>query len=137
VPRVTGLQEQRGGRVAVEVEGALWRTIPLDAAVRAELRVGVERDRPRRDFSRRALEQQLDRAGFTADEQRATLATLERAGLLDDDRFAAARVEALAERAYGDEAIRWRLEQEGVEPEPATRAIAALAPESARAAAVV
>lgn len=160
MPRVTGLEEQRGGRVAVEVEGALWRTIPLDAAVRAELRVGVELDRPRlravrrelrrtealawlvralrrRDLSRRALEQRLDRAGFTADEQRATLATLERAGLVDDDRFAAARAEALAERAYGDEAIRWRLEQEGVEPEPATRAIAALAPESERAAAVV
>jgi regulatory protein len=160
VPRVTGLTEQRGGRVAVEVEGAPWRTIPLDAAVGAELRVGVELDRPRlravrrelrrtealawlvralrrRDLSRRALEQRLDRAGFTAEEQRATLATLERAGLVDDERFAVARAEALAERAYGDEAIRWRLEQEGVEPEPASRAIASLVPERDRAAAVV
>ena len=152
MPRVTGLKEQRGGRVAVEVDGALWRTLPVDAAVRAELRVGVELDRPRlrvvrqelrrtealgwavralrrRDLSRHALEQRLDRAGLTVEERRAALATLEQAGLVDDDRFAAARAGGLAKRGYGDEAIRWRLEQEGVEPELASRAIASLVPE--------
>jgi SOS response regulatory protein OraA/RecX len=160
VPRITGLKEQRGGRVTVEVDGALWRTLPVDAAARAELRVGVELDRPRlrtvrqelrrtealgwavralrrRDLSRRALEQRLQRAGLTAEERRAALATLERAGLLDDGRFAVARAAALAERGYGDEAIRWRLEQEGVEPELAGRALASLEPESERAAGVV
>ena len=160
MPRVTGLKEQRGERVAVEVDGALWRTLPVDAAVRAELRVGVELDRPRlrrvrrelrrtealawavralrrRDLSRRALEQRLDRAGLTAEEQCAALATLERAGLVDDGRFAVARAEALAVRGYGDEAIRWTLEREGVDAELASAAIASLAPEGERAAAIV
>ena len=160
MPRVTGLKEQRGGRVAVEVDGALWRTLPVDAAVRAELRVGVELDRPRlrsvrrelrrtealawavralrrRDLSRRALEQRLDRAGLTDEERLAALATLERAGLVDDGRFATGRAKTLAARGYGDEAIRWTLEREGVDPELAGAAIAALAPERVRAAAVV
>lgn len=160
VPRVTGLREQRGGRVAVEVDGESWRTLPVDAAVRAELRVGVELDRVRlrtlrrelrrsealawavralrrRDLSRQALEERLSRAGLTAEERRAALATLERAGLVDDGRFAAGRAEALAERGYGDAAIRWMLEGEGVDPELASRSVASLAPESERAAAVV
>jgi SOS response regulatory protein OraA/RecX len=155
VPRITGLTEQRGGRVAVEVEGAPWRTIPLDAAVAAELRVGVELDRPRlravrrelrrtealawlvralrrRDLSRRALEQRLDRAGFTADEQRATLATLERAGLVDDARVAATKARSLAERGYGDAAIRFALEGEQLAAELVEAALAALEPERER-----
>ena len=160
MPRVTGLREQRGGRVAVEVDGEPWRTLPVDAAVRAELRVGVELDRVRlrsvrrelrrtealawavralrrRDLSRRALEERLGNAGLTTEEQHAALETLERAGLVDDDRFAAARAEALAARGYGNEAIRWTLEREGVDPELASRSIASLAPEGERAAAVV
>jgi regulatory protein len=160
VSRVTGLKEQRGGRVAVEVDGVAWRVLPVDAAVRAELRVGVELDRERlrivrrelrrsealawavralrrRDLSRQALEQRLSSAGMTAEEQRAALATLERAGLVDDERFAAARAEGLAARGYGDDAIRWRLEQEGVDPELASRSIERLAPERERAIALV
>jgi len=160
VSRVTGLKEQRGGRVAVEVDGEAWRTLPVDAAVRAELRVGVELDRARlrtvrrelrrtealawavralrrRDLSRQALEERLTRAGLTAEERRAALATLERAGLVDDVRFAAARAEALATRGYGDEAIRWTLEREGVDAELASRSIASLSPELERAAVVV
>jgi len=144
----------------VEVDGALWRTLPMDAAVRAELRVGVELDRlrlrsvrrelrraealswavralRRRDLSRRSLEERLRDAGLTADERQAALATLERAGLLDDARFALARAASLAERGYGDEAIHWTLEREGVDTEVARRAIAALAPEQDRAEAIV
>jgi SOS response regulatory protein OraA/RecX len=157
---VTGLTERRGGKVAVEVDGALWRTLPLDAAVRAELRVGVELDRVRlrsvrrelrrtealswavralrrRDLSRRSLEERLRGAGLNAEERRAALATLERAGLVDDARFALARGASLAERGYGDEAIRWTLEREGVDAELASRSIASLPPEQDRAAAVV
>ena len=160
MPRVTGLNPQRGGRVAVEVDGEPWRTLPVDAAVRAELRVGVELDRVRlrtvrrelrrtealasavralrrRDLSRQALEQRLDRAGLTSEERSAALATLERAGLVDDSRFAIARAEALAGRGYGDEAIRWKLEREGVDPALASRSIESLPPEAERAAAVV
>jgi SOS response regulatory protein OraA/RecX len=157
---VTGLREQRGGRVAVEVDGEPWRTLPVDAAVRAELRVGIELDRARlrsvrrelrrsealawavralrrRDLSRQALEQRLGRAGLTSEERNAALATLVRAGLVDDGRFAVARAEALAGRGYGDEAIRWTLEREGVDPELASSSLAALPPEAERAAAVV
>ena len=157
---MTGLKERRGGRVAVEVDGEPWRTLPVDAAVRAELRVGVELDRARlrsvrrelrrtealawavralrrRDLSRQALEERLSHAGLAADERRAALATLERAGLVDDGRFALARAEALAARGYGDEAIRWTLEREGVAAELAGRSIEPLRPESERAAAVV
>jgi SOS response regulatory protein OraA/RecX len=160
VPRVTGLKEQRGGRVAVEVDGQAWRTLPVDAAVRAELRVGVELDRTRlrtvrrelrraealawavralrrRDLSRQTLEERLTGAGLTDEERRSALATLERAGLVDDGRFAAARAEALAARGYGDEAIRWTLEREGVDAELVGRSIASLASEQERAAAVV
>jgi SOS response regulatory protein OraA/RecX len=160
LPRVTGLRERRGGRVAVEVDGAPWRTLPVDAAVRAELRIGVELDRVRlrsvrrelrrtealswavralrrRDFSRRSLEDRLRGAGLTAEECTAALATLERAGLLDDARFAAARAASLAERGYGDEAIRWTLETEGVDADLAHRSIASLPPERDRVAVVV
>jgi SOS response regulatory protein OraA/RecX len=142
------------------VDGAPWRTLPLDAAVRAELRVGVELDRlrlrtvrrelrrtealswavralRRRDLSRHTLEERLRNAGMTAEERRAALTTLERAGLVDDGRFASARAAGLAERGYGDEAIRWTLEREGIDPELARLSIAALAPEQDRAAAVV
>ena len=144
----------------MEVDGEPWRTLPVDATVRAELRVGVELDRERlrnvrrelrrtealawavralrrRDLSRQALEERLGRAGLAPEERRAALATLERAGLVDDDRFAAARAESLAARGYGNEAIRWTLEREGVHPELAGRSIASLAPEPERAAAVV
>jgi regulatory protein len=159
MPRVTGLLERRGGRVAVEVDGEPWRTLPVDAAVRAELRVGVELDRPRlrlvrrelrraealawavralrrRDLSVRGLDRRLEQAGLRRDERRAALATLERAGLLDDERFALGRAEGLAERGYGDEAIRWLLERDGVEPELADRAVDALPAERERARAV-
>jgi SOS response regulatory protein OraA/RecX len=157
---VTGLKERRGAKVAVEVDGAFWRTLPVDAAVRAELRVGVELDRQRlrnvrrelrrtealawavralrrRDLSRHSLEERLRSAGMTAEERRAALATLERAGLVDDGRFALARAAGLAERGYGDDAIRWTLEREGIDAELARRSIASLAPELNRAAAVV
>lgn len=159
MPRVTGLLERRGGKVAVEVDGAPWRTLPVDAAVRAELRVGVELDRPRlrlvrrelrraealawavralrrRDLSVRGLDRRLEQAGLRGEERRAALATLERAGLLDDERFALARAESLAERGYGDQAIRWLLEREGVGPDLAGRAVDALPVERERAAAL-
>jgi SOS response regulatory protein OraA/RecX len=159
VPRVTGLRERRGGTVAVEVDGTPWRTLPVDAALRAELRVGVELDRPRlrsvrrelrraealgwavralrrRDLSRRALEARLERAGLAPEDRLAALETLERAGLVDDERFALARAASLAERGYGDEAIRWTLDGDGVDAELACAAVESLAPELERAGAL-
>lgn len=159
-PVVTALRQAGRGRVAVELDGAPWRTVPLDAAVRAELVVGLVLDRDRlrtlarelrrsralgvaagalrhRDLSRRALEQRLARRGIRHVDRTAAVAVLERAGLVDDERAARARATALAERGWGDLAIAHRLESEGLAGEHAAAAVASLAPERARAAAIV
>jgi len=60
------------------------------------------------------------------------LATLEQAGLLDDARVAATRARSLAERGYGDAAIRLALEGEQLPPELVEEALAALEPERER-----
>lgn len=160
MPRVTGLREQAGGRVAVAVDGAPWRLLPADAVVHAGLLVGTELDRPRlralrrelkrsealgvavralrrRDYSTGALDARLERAGIDEPERHDALGTLARAGLVDDDRFAIDRAAALARRGYGDEAIRWDLERQGLSPQLVAAALAALEPERDRAAAIV
>lgn len=158
--RVTALRERARGRVTVELDGAPWRTLPADVVVRAGLLVGVEVDRARartlrrelrraealgvaaralraRDRSTAELGARLARAGVAAPVQEDALATLERAGLVDDARFARSRAEALAERGYGDEGIRWDLERHGVGTAIAAEAVAALEPEAERASAII
>jgi SOS response regulatory protein OraA/RecX len=155
LPTVTGLREDRRGRVAVELDGARWRVLPVDVVVRAGLTEGRTLDRAalrllrrelrraqalqvatralrRRDLSRRALSERLERAAVPLESAAESLGTLERAGLVDDRRVAHGRAQALAERGYGDEAIRHRLEAEGLDPEPVEEALAALAPELER-----
>jgi SOS response regulatory protein OraA/RecX len=155
-PHVTALRAPRPGRVAVELDGARWRTLPLEVVVRAGLRVGEELDRPRlrllrrelrrhealaaatgalrhRDHSMRSLEQRLERRGVAPAERDAALDTLERAGLVDDGRFAASRARGLAERGWGDTAIRAELERHRVAGEAVADALAALEPERDRA----
>jgi SOS response regulatory protein OraA/RecX len=63
--------------------------------------------------------------------------TLARLGYLDDFRFAATRAASLAERGYGDAAIRFDLEREGVDEEAIVVALGALEPELDRAGSVV
>jgi regulatory protein len=156
VRTVTGLREKRHGWVVVELDGNVWRTVPIEAVARVGLTVGLALDRPRlrllarelrrsralataagalrrRDLPLRALDARLQRAGVAAHTRREALETLRRAGFIDDERFATGRAEALAERGYGDAAIRWRLEQEGVAEEVAVHALAALEPEAERA----
>lgn len=96
----------------------------LDRAVRALAR---------RDHSAESLRARLARAGVPEDAQNDTLETLERAGYVDDARFARARAEQLAVRGYGDEWIRADLDAQGVAAEVATEAIAGLEPETERA----
>jgi len=154
--RVTGLRAPRPGRVAVELDGARWRVLPLEVVVRAGLRVGEELDRPRlrllrrelrrhqaitaaagalrhRDHSTSSLEQKLQRRGIAPGERGAAVETLTRAGLVDDGRFAANRARVLADRGYGDAAIRVDLEAHGLDGAPVAEAIAALEPEFERA----
>jgi SOS response regulatory protein OraA/RecX len=156
LPRITALRAQRGDRVAVELDGAAWRVLPLEVVVRAALRVDAELDRSRartvrhelrrhealaasagalrhRDLSTRRLEQRLERRAIPAAERARAVETLTRAGLLDDGRFARGRARALAARGYGDAAIRFDLERQGVHPELAAEALAELEPERDRA----
>ena len=156
MPRITSLRAQRGDRVAVELDGAAWRVLPLEVVVRAALRVDDELDRVRartvrrelrrhealaasagalrrRDLSTRRLEQRLERRAVPPAERTRAVETLTRAGLLDDGRFARGRAQALAARGYGDAAIRLDLERQGVDAELAAEALAELEPERDRA----
>jgi SOS response regulatory protein OraA/RecX len=155
-PTVTGLGERKRGRVAVELDGRPWRVLPVDAVVRAGLAVGrrLDRDAARElarglrsaralaaatrslaasDRSQQALEQRLALAGHPVAAREDAIATLDRAGLLDDARVAGSRAELLARRGYGDAAIRADLRRRLIPAEAAADAIAALEPELDRA----
>jgi regulatory protein len=97
---------------------------PIDLAAKA-LRQG--------DRSRHEIDEKLARAGVGADARAESLATLERLGNVDDDRFAADRAAALAARGYGDAYIQFDLECHGAKAESVALALAALEPEPARA----
>ena len=154
-PVITGLREQKRGRVAVDLDGRPWRVLPTNAVVRAGVAVGRPLDRPmarelarevRRakalaaatrslaasDRSERALEQRLARAGYSATAREEAIASLARAGAIDDSRLAATRAEQMARRGYGDAAIRADLRKRQIEPEAAAGAVAGLEPEVVR-----
>jgi SOS response regulatory protein OraA/RecX len=159
-PVVTALHEKPRGRVEVQLDGAPWRLVPADAVVRAGLAVGRALDRETartlgrelrrsdalsraaralrpRDRSRRALEDRLTQAGVPARARAEALETLERVGLVDDARVAATRAQSLAGRGFGDAAIRYDLEHEGVAGALVEEALAGLEPERDRARALV
>ena len=159
-PRVTALRSERRGRIAVELDGERWRTLPVDVAATAGLVVGRELDRPalrelrrtlrrfealasatkalrHRDASVERLTKRLEAASVAPAARAEAVDVLERAGLLDDARFAERRADVLAERGFGDEAIRHDLEQQGVAAELRERAVAALPAETGRARAIV
>jgi regulatory protein len=155
VPRVTALRDDRRGRVAVDLDGAPWRVLPVDVVVRVGIAEGRTLDRPAlrelrrelccaealqlagralryRDLSRRRLAERLEAAVPPAAAAE-SLATLERAGLVDDRRVARLRAGSLAARGYGDGAIRHRLLAEGLEEPLIAEAVAELEPEPGRA----
>jgi SOS response regulatory protein OraA/RecX len=142
--------------VLVELDGERWRTVSLDVAARSGLSVGLELDSKRlqtlrrelrrddaltagvralgrRDRSEQSLRGLLERKGVGEPEREEAVATLRRHGALDDERFALARATALAERGFGDAAIAFRLDEDGVGGESCEKALAALEPESERA----
>jgi SOS response regulatory protein OraA/RecX len=156
VPTVTALREDRRGRVAVELDGAPWRVLPVEVVVRSELVEGRALDRAAlrvvrrelrraealavagralraRDLSRDRLAERLQQRAVSPAVAAESLATLERAGLVDDRRVAQTRARALAERGWGDEAIRHRLRSEALQETVIEDAVAALEPESERA----
>jgi SOS response regulatory protein OraA/RecX len=156
VPVITALRERPRDRVEVELDGVPWRLVPAEAVVRTGLSVGRALDREAartlgrelrraealgvavralryRDQSRRRLEERLSRRGMRVEAQEDALAALERAGLVDDGRVASSRAEVLAARGYGDAAIRFALEGEGLAAELVAEALAGLEPEAVRA----
>jgi len=156
---VTGLRE-RGDRVAVELDGAPWRTLPVVAVAEAGLAVGLALDRERarvlaqalrreratgvlvravarRDRSRAELEARLARAGVGEHERREALERGSRAGLVDDFRFAATRARTLVDRGAGDLLVLDDLGRHGLAEEVARSALSELEPEPARAARIV
>jgi SOS response regulatory protein OraA/RecX len=155
-PTVTGLRERKRGRVAVELDGKPWRVLPADAVVRTALTVGRKLDRPKarelarelrrakalaaakrslaaRGRSERALEQHLALAGHSAAAREDAIASLARAGIVDDARLAENRAELLARRGYGDSGIRADLRRRLISSDIVADAVAALEPELERA----
>jgi regulatory protein len=154
--RTEGGRAPKGSpRVAVDLDGRSWRTLPLEAVLRAGLSVGAPIDRPvartlarelrrleardvalralrRRDHTRASLEQRLAERGTAPELRRETVAAAERAGLVDDARFAADRAQLLAHRGAGNRLIAHDLEQHGVQREAIEAAIDALEPEPER-----
>jgi SOS response regulatory protein OraA/RecX len=90
-----------------------------------------------RDCSTAELEARLERRGVGAAEREQALATLERIGYVDDERFARSRAEQLAARGSGDALIRHDLEGRGIAPEHVETALEALEPERERLARLV
>ena len=156
---VTALHARRD-RVAIELDGAPWRTLPVQAVVEGGLAVGVPLDRERarslaralrraratevavralarRDRSRADLDLRLARAGVRGAERSETLDRAAETGLVDDARYARSRASALAARGAGDLLVLDDLERHGVSDELARAAIAELEPEAARATRIV
>lgn len=157
---VTALRAAAKGQVRVELDGRAWRTLPLEAVVRAGVAAGVELHREharrlrrevrrlealdvatralrRRDLPERALAERLARRGVAEPERARTVETLRRAGLVDDARFARSRAESLAGRGYGDAFIREDLARRGIAADAVEQALDALEPEPGRVAMLV
>jgi SOS response regulatory protein OraA/RecX len=155
MPVITALRERPRGRVEIDLDGASWRLVPADAVVRTGLMVGRALDREtaralarelrrsealgvalralrHRDYSRSRLEARLAERGSSAVTLGDALETLERAGLVDDARVGIARARELAGRGFGDAAIRFALESEGLAADVVDDALAILDPEPER-----
>jgi SOS response regulatory protein OraA/RecX len=159
-PTITALRKAGTNSVAGERHGTPWRRLPVAVVLACELQPGLELDRTRlrrlraelrhcealatagrllrhRDLAAERLESELARRQIAPAARREALGVLGRAGALDDSRLAAQRASALAERGYGDEAIRWRLVQAGLGEDRIDEALGALDSEPERARAVV
>ena len=159
MPEITGLREISASEVLVELDGVLWRKLPLAAAARAGLSVGKKLEREdlrllrrelrraealakatqmlaRRPLPRALLEDRLERKGVAPAALEEAVDVLERAQYVNDHTYALGRAEGLAERGYGDSAVRYILEQERVASELIEEAVTSLEPELERACAI-
>lgn len=159
MPEITGLHEVSASAVLVELDGAPWRKIPLTVAARAGLSVGKRLEREdlrllgrelrradaltkatrmlaRRPLPRALLEERLEKKGVAPVALEEAVQVLEQAQYLNDRSYALERARSLAERRYGDAAVRYILEQERVGSELIEEAVASLEPEIERASAI-
>jgi regulatory protein len=134
--------------------------VPAEVVHRAGLAVGIPLDRSRartvgrelrrhealelalrslgrREHTTAELEQRLSQRGIPVADRERTLAVLDRAGLVDDARFAAARAAQLADRGSGNLLIADDLERRGVAADVLAEVLEALEPEADRAARIV
>lgn len=154
--KVTALRPAGPGRVVIDLDGAPWRRVSVEAAVGAGLAPGVVLDRrqARRlgqalrreaalgtalkalhhgDHTVATLDARLAARGIAPRERSRALETLTDSGLVDDARVARSRAATLAERGCGDAMIRDDLERRGITIELVEEALAALEPEPERA----
>ncbi len=159
MPEITGIRELSASEVLVELDGAAWRKLPLTVAARAGLSPGKRLERAdlrllgrelrraealakaarmlsRRPLPRALLEDRLEQKGIAPAARAEAVEALEEAHYLNDRAYALGRAESLADRGYGDAAIRYILEQERVGSELADAALDALSPEIDRAYAI-
>src|SRR5581483_4161910 len=117
-----GRAGRRGGRIGAGAAG--------DDADAVELAL---RALARRDHSAAELDERLERSGCSEADRRNAVDRLAAAGYVDDMRYAAGRAELLAERGYGDEAIRLDLERRGIDREQVEHTLSSLPEEQERA----
>lgn len=157
---MTALRAAPRGRVKVELDGAPWRTVPVEALLAAGLHVGLELDRQRlrvlrrelrsrdalakagrllarRELSEQGLGEELARRRVAPSALRETVSRLVDAGAVDDERLAHGRARLLAARGSGDALIRADLTGRGLDGELVESAVGALEPEADRARRVV
>jgi regulatory protein len=146
--------------VKVDVDGAPWRTVPVEVVLAAGLHVGLELDRARlrllrrelrsrealtkaarlvarRDLTERRLDDELARRRVSPSDRRETVARLVDVGAVDDERLARRRAELLAARGSGDALIRADLEARGVDRDLVAATVEVLEPEVVRARRVI
>ena len=159
-PVVTALRARGRGRVEVELDGRAWRVVPLEVVYAAGLAAGRELDRASarevgrelrrfeargealralraRDHTAASLERRLASKGAAGPVRREAVEAAQRAGLVDDRRFAVGRAELLARRGAGDLLIASDLERHGLSGGDIHAAIGHIAPESERALAII
>lgn len=159
-PMVTATRVHGSTGVAVELDGRQWRVVPIWAAARAGLAIGVTLDRARArdlnralrverartkalrlarfgDHSRASMDARLADRHVAAAEREVVVAELERVGVIDDRRHAVERARRLSQRDYGNEAILDDLTQRGLNASLCAEAVGALPDESERVAEIV
>ncbi len=157
---VSALRPATNGRVAIELDGTAWRSLPVDAVAAAGLYEGCVLDRERlrrlararrrsgalavatralarRPLSERELEDRLARRRVAPADRAAARRVLASAGYLDDARVAVGRCEVLAARGAGDELIRHDLRARGIAAEAIAAALATVPSEEERAREVI